>query len=135
MAVLHPLAGEVKDAFESWLATRPQDIQDLARRYPPGVLYMMKSSGHRVTIIAYAEDGTVRVNVGDEYNFVAFPREVFGVNPEDLEECDLPGPDEPVGSLCKTDEEIAAHLKHMKHILGHEPCDDPRCDLHPRQNP
>ena len=37
--------------------------------------------------------------VTGEFNIVAFERSVFGVDPKDLEECDLPGPDDHVGSL------------------------------------
>ena len=71
-----------QSGFNEWLQGRPNCIIDMVKRYPPDVLYRMKSTGQRVTIIAYAEDGTVRVLVSGDYNAVIFDREVFGVNIE-----------------------------------------------------
>ena len=85
--------------WEEWIATRPEVIRDLCTRFPPDRLYLLKTSGHRVTIHSYSEDGTVTVDVSGEYNFVFFNRQVFGIHPEDLEECDLPPADEVMGSL------------------------------------
>lgn len=84
-------------AWNEWVSKRPVVVQELCRRLPPDRLYLMKSSGHRVTLCSYDEDGTVTVNVTGEYNRVLFSRSVFGISPDDLEECDLPGPDEDVG--------------------------------------
>jgi hypothetical protein len=58
----------------------------------------MKTTGHRVTIASFSEDNSVRVNITGEFNEVAFDRGVFGIDPDDLEPCDLPGSDEPTGS-------------------------------------
>lgn len=69
----------------------------MAAKKPPELLYKLKSTGHRVIIYSYAEDGTVSVVVSGAFNLVAMNRIVFGIKPEDLEECDLPGPDDPVG--------------------------------------
>ena len=85
--------------FKEWLQGRSDIILDMVKRYPPDVLYRMKSTGQRVTIIAYAEDGTVRVLVSGDYNAVLFEREVFGVHLENLEECDLPDRNERLGTL------------------------------------
>ena len=69
--------------MDKWLADKPQVIKDLAARFPPG-LYNL-SSGHVVYIIAYSEDGTLRVGVSNKYNEgLSFEIEVFGVKPEDL---------------------------------------------------
>ena len=57
----------------------------------------MKSTGHRVTMYSYSENGTVTVNVTGDYNVVVFERQVFGISPDDLEECDLPAPGEFLG--------------------------------------
>ena len=97
--------------LEEWLATRPQAIQDLARRIKPGHLYRLASSGHRVFPVAYSENGTVRVHVSGLYNLVAFERDVFGIKPEDLEECDLPPTHEPVGNADIDPLEAAKWLK------------------------
>ena len=95
-----------QSGLNEWLQGRPDCIIDMVKRYPPNVLYRMKSTGQRVTIIAYAEDGTVRVLVSGDYNAIIFDREVFGVNIEDLEECNLPDSNERLGTLLKTEEEI-----------------------------
>lgn len=89
--------------FQEWRAERPPKIQALIDQLPPWNLYRLKDSNHRVTIYAYdeEEDGTcsLQVIVDCRYNLVIAERRVFGIKPEDLEECDLPGKDETVGSL------------------------------------
>jgi hypothetical protein len=95
-----------QSGLNEWLQGRPDCIIDMVKRYPPNVLYRMKSTGQRVTIIAYAEDSTVRVLVSGDYNAIIFDREVFGISLEDLEECDLPDSNERLGTLLKTEEEI-----------------------------
>lgn len=64
----------------------------------------LKDSGHRVTLYSVdePEDGsppTLKVDVLGRFNLLAFDRRVFGVSPSDLEECDLPGDDEPIGAV------------------------------------
>lgn len=63
----------------------------------------MKSTGQRVYILSFFEpdpDGKIRCRVGvsGDFNVLAFERDVFGIDVEDLVECDLPAPGEPVGS-------------------------------------
>ena len=53
---------------------------------------------------------TLTVIVSGRFNYVAFERRVFGIKPEDLEECDLPRADEPLGSANMTIEEARAFL-------------------------
>lgn len=72
----------VEPAWSDWLRTRPKTVQDLAAQLPPDCLYRLKETGQPVTIRSYLEDGTVTVNVPDGYY-------VFGITPDDLEECDL----------------------------------------------
>ena len=81
-------------AWEEWVSSRPPVVQELCRRYPPDRLYSMKPHGQRVTLVSYSEKGTVTVDVSAQWNFVTFERQVFGVNPVNLEECDLPADDE-----------------------------------------
>lgn len=87
------------DGWNAWVSTRPAAVQDLCKRLPPDRLYLLKTSNRRVTLYSYSEDGTVTVNVTGEYNMVTFSRQVFGINPDDLEECDLPADDEPLGEM------------------------------------
>ena len=82
-------------ALTEWAASRPQVIRDLIAKCPPDRLYLLKTSSHRVTLRSYCENGTVTVT--GEYNRVLFSRYVFAVNPDDLEECELPSADEDVG--------------------------------------
>jgi hypothetical protein len=93
-------------AWAKWVATRPECVQELCRLLPPDRLYKMKSTGQRVTLHSYSEDGTVTVDVTADYNFLTFERQVFGISADDLEECDLPGPSELTGALLTEPEEI-----------------------------
>ena len=88
--------------WNDWVQSRPESVRSVASKLFPWKLYRQKSSGHRVTVQAFDEqlDGkvTLRVMVGGEFNLVAFERSVFGVDPEDLEECDLLASGEALGS-------------------------------------
>lgn len=99
---------EQRAAWDEWLSDRPQVIKDLAEKYPPYNLYRM--GNHRVTLYSYSEDGTVTVNVTGEYNRVLFSRQVFGVDPSRIVECDLPAHGEDLGDTAQeagyTDEDI-----------------------------
>lgn len=80
-------------AFDEWLTTRPVVIRDLAARWPPDRLYQMQSTGQRVTLRSYSEDGTCRIVIDPVHNperLMLLPLEVFGVDLADLVECDLP---------------------------------------------
>lgn len=93
-------------AFEEWVADRPPVVQEMCKKLPPDRLYRMTSTGRRVTLYSYSGDGTVTVEVSPKYNALVFGRRVFGVAADDLAECDLPGPDEPVGALLTEDDDI-----------------------------
>lgn len=95
-----------QEAWDEWVSSRPKSVQKLCRRLPGDRLYQMKSTGHRVTIYSYAEDGTVTVDVTGKYNALTFERQVFGVKPEDLEECELPAADEPLGATLTEREDV-----------------------------
>jgi hypothetical protein len=97
-------------AWDEWVATRPKVIQDMCATIKPNRLYRMKSTGHRVTVYSLSEDGTVTVDVTGEFNAVVMERRVFGVAASDLEECELPGPDEVVGALLQEPTERLAFI-------------------------
>lgn len=105
MAIVEPVD---EAALKVWAESRPPIVQALIRSHPPGRLYRIKTSGHRATLYAYDEDGTIKVHVTGKYNLVAFDRTVFGVKPEDLEECELPGPGEILGTALTEDEDVNA---------------------------
>lgn len=104
-------------AFDEWVAGRPPEVQAMIRRLPPDRLYLMKPTGQRVTIIAYAEDGTLRVNVSGEFNALTFERQVFGVKADDLEECDLPKEGEPLGAMLTEDADIKEFIDAVRPIV------------------
>lgn len=103
MACILNLTPEQLSEWNDWVQSRPERVRSVAVKLPPWKLYRIRQSGHRVTIQAFDEqtDGkvTCRVLVGGEFNLVAFERQVFGVDPDDLEECELPTPDEILGSM------------------------------------
>lgn len=111
MAEIEPLDSE---GFNEWLKDRPDSVRALAEKLPPNKLYKLKTSGHRVSLYSYSEDGTVAVFVSGKYNAVAFERHVFGINPDDLEECDFPLADEKVGAFLGPDDDIPGYLEFLR---------------------
>jgi DNA-directed RNA polymerase subunit RPC12/RpoP len=96
MAVVRPITDE--QGWRDWLQSRPPIIRELAEKYPPTLLYRMENGkGARCTLKSYHENGLVTVAVTGQYNRVLFSREVVGVDPATLVECDLPDPGEDVG--------------------------------------
>lgn len=91
-------------AWHEWVADRPPVVRAVAERLDPWSLYRLRPSTHRVTLVSIAEDGTVTVNVSAEFNAVLFERSVFGIDPDNLEPCDLPSPHEPLGQMLADDE-------------------------------
>jgi hypothetical protein len=93
---------EQEALWKAWVAERPGPARKIAKQFDPWTLYLLKSTGNRVTLHSLSEgdgDGkvAVTVNVLGKYNIVAFERQVFGIDPADLEPCELPSPGEPVG--------------------------------------
>lgn len=91
-------------AWAKWVASRPEPVRSIAQRFDPWTLYRMKSTGQRVTMASIFENGTVSVNITGEHNLIAFDRNVFGIDPNDLTPCDLPEPSEPVGTVMSHEE-------------------------------
>lgn len=96
-----------QDGFKAWIAERPASVQAIADKFPPWELFLLKTSNHRVFIRSFDEhtDGTVTLTVvvSGRFNLVMFERAVFGIKPEDLEPCDVPGPEEPIGAVLDHD--------------------------------
>ncbi len=82
----------------------PANLRPIAERINPWTLYRLKPTGQRVIVYSYQDDGTVTVIVSGTFNHVLHEAQVFGINPDDLEECDLPGPNEKLGSMMTADE-------------------------------
>jgi hypothetical protein len=118
--------------FDEWKKDRPQVVVDLADKYPPWKLFRMKGSGHRCVPFSYNENGTLSVIVDGRFNRVLFGRTVFGVPPDELEECDLPGPDEDVGDTAQeagyTEEDVRGILiPKLREKMGS--CTHTNCEL------
>lgn len=103
--VFEPSEDELKDWAE-WLKEHSV-VREVAEKFPPWELFRLKSTGHRARVSAYFEDGTVQVAITGEYNLIAFARNVFGINPDDLEPCDLPAPGEKLGVTMTPEEQLA----------------------------
>lgn len=72
--------------FMEWFESRPEDVQAMIRRFPPGRPYRLHGGPFPSYIYCYsvADDGAVTMQVDVESPFL--PRRVFGVEPEDLQE-------------------------------------------------
>ncbi len=87
-------------SYAKWVAERPPAVRAIAERFTPWELYRLKDTGQCVTIVSVFENGTVRVNVPVLYNAdhiddhtidgVITDFSVFGIDPNDLEPCDVP---------------------------------------------
>ena len=102
-----PTADNIED-WARWLKDRPAIVREAAIKLLPWKLYRL-SGQHRVVIVSYDEPKngdpvTLTVAVTGKFNLVEFDRQVFGVKPEDLEECELPALGEPVGTLMTAEE-------------------------------
>lgn len=86
-------------AWQKWVKARPLAVRAIAERLDPWTLYRLKPTGQRVTLVSFSEDGTVTIAITGQYNVVMFDRQVFGIDPDDLEECDLPEPGEATGAI------------------------------------
>jgi hypothetical protein len=98
MAEIIKLSPEQRASYEAWIAARPPEIQAMIRSHPPIKLYRLATTGQRVTIDSYAEDGTVAVILSGRYNVVVMDRRVFNIPLSELTECELPVPDESTGT-------------------------------------
>lgn len=110
MAIINQWTKEQKKEWNNWVKTRPPIIQEMCKKFPPNRLYRLKTTGHRVTLYSFCEDGTISVNVTGKYNAIVFDRCVFGIHPDDLEECDPPNENEPLGTVLTQDNDIGKFL-------------------------
>lgn len=104
--------------FNEWLDSRPEHLREIIARFPPWALFRMRDTGHRVTIYCVSEhgDGSVSlvVDVTGRFNFVAIERRVFGIDPDNLEPCELPEAGEPLGSLEIPIEHLVKRMRELK---------------------
>jgi hypothetical protein len=109
--------------FAEWVASRPEAVRNACARFLPWELYRLRDTGHRVVIHSIGqvidEDGeptgdiVLTVDVLGRFNFVALERRVFGIDPDDLEPCDLPAEGEMLGSLELPIQLLAGRMKKL----------------------
>lgn len=106
MARFYDPTPEQEAGWLAWVAERPPAVRAVAERLDPWSLYRMKSTGHCVSVHSLSEGPpvTLTVNVTADYNLVLFERQVFGIDPADLEPCDLPSPEDVTGAAMTRDE-------------------------------
>ncbi len=117
MARYHTPTAEQEKAWGEWVDTRPPVVKAIAKRFDPWTLYRLTTTGQRVTLHSIWEDGTLTVNVLGDFNLVMNERAVFGINADHLEECDLPAPDEVLGSIL-TDEEFEENIDLFRALMN-----------------
>ncbi len=104
-------------AWKTWVTERPAHIRTVIERFDPWTLYRMKSTGQRVTVQGFSgsenDKVTLTVAVTGQFNLVTHERAVFGISPDDLEECDLPEPTEQLGSML-TSQQVEDNIDVMR---------------------
>ncbi len=114
MAKIFEMDPEAQATWNEWVAARPENVQVMCRALPPDRLYRMKSTGHRVQLYSYCEDGTLTVIVSGKYNAVMFDRRVFGISAADLEECELPLPGERLGAALTEQKDVDKFIERAR---------------------
>lgn len=142
--VFAPTPKEEKEYWD-WVVSRPENVRRVAEKFDPWSLYRMKSTGHLVTLFSFneAEDRvTVTVTVSGDYNLVVFERNVFGIDPDDLEPCEPPLQDENCGALLDQDEArefLSRNARIEPYIIcgitseeehNQENCSEPECSCY-----
>ncbi len=82
---------EQQAEWDAWLATRPESIQSLGRRFFPWIDYRVIATGQRAYLRSFSEpdeqhpDGSITAVCWQEWCPELTARTVFGFSPEDLE--------------------------------------------------
>lgn len=110
MARINEPTPEQETDWAEWVAERPDNIRKVAERFDPWTLYRMKNTNQRVTLCSFREQAngnvTLTVNITGEFNLMLFGKRVFGIDPNNLEECDLPAEGEPLGEVLNENEQL-----------------------------
>lgn len=121
MARIYEPTPEQEAGYREWVASRPDVVRKVAEKFEPWSLYRMKNTGNRVTLVSFGEEEnggvSLTVNISADYNAITFERQVFGVSPDNLEPCDLPMPNEPLGALFTEREDIDAFIDEVRPII------------------
>ena len=91
MAEIFIMTDEQKQTWSNWKIDRPQIIKDLSERFKPNHLYRHKKTNQKVIPLVFFENNTLEVLIPCSLNDGIFlNKRVFDVNPDDLEETELP---------------------------------------------
>ncbi len=76
--------------WQEWVGSRPDAVRNVAERFYPWKLYRLKQTGQFVSVLSFGQnvDGrvTLTVLIKPDFNPLLFvEREVFGIEPDDLE--------------------------------------------------
>lgn len=118
MAKIYEPSDEQLASWNAWVAELPPDVRDVAERINPWSLYRLKQTGQLVRLMNFRETldkpVTLTVAVSATFNLVPFETAVFGINPDDLEPAELPGPDAPVGVMLEDNRDVAEYIEWQK---------------------
>lgn len=121
MARIYEPNDDEQSSWAEWVAERPPAVRAVAERFDPWSLYRLKETGQLVTLISFGETRgqpvTLSVAVLGRFNLVPFETGVFGVNPDDLEPSELPGPDVPVGVMLPDRRDQEAYIDAQRLVM------------------
>ncbi len=113
--------------WDAWLADRPDCIREAGKKLVPWKLYYDRESGMRCTLVGFTEvkppdqprKAEVIADFTGRYNLISFNRRVHGLSVDQLEECDLPAENEPLGVMLNNEQRLAyINEQRATHGLG-----------------
>lgn len=113
---------EQRQLWAAWIAELPDCLQTVARHFNPWTLYRLITTEQRVTVAAFHEPKypggkvSLTVNVTGEFNLLTHDRAVFGIDPNHLVECDLPAPNELLGTMM-TSKEVEENIHALRVLV------------------
>lgn len=121
MARFYEPDDEQMAAWNEWVAERPPAVRAVAERFDPWSLYRLKTTRQLVTMHSFeqalGQPVMMTVVVSGQFNLVPFETAVFGINPDDLEPAELPGPDVPVGVMLEDERDVEAYIDLQKEAM------------------
>lgn len=100
MARYHEPTPAQEARWREWVASRPDEVRAVAERFTPWDLYRLKTTGQLVVVRGFAEPNapneavTLTVIAPQEFNVVPADIMVLGIDPADMEPCELSSRDE-----------------------------------------
>ena len=118
MADIRTPTDNERSTWATWVASRPPVVRAACERIVPWKLYRMRGGDLRVVVHSFDEhdDGTItmKVDVLGMFNNIAFERRVFGIEVDDLVECDLPPDGEHLGVIFTEPDDVAAAMAQLR---------------------